>query len=80
VVVSDLRCFDDYIEHGVNGLRFEHRSPHPEQNLATALADLIAATKLVRDISDKGNMVARNFQTSVIAGKMLADFQTLIVK
>jgi glycosyltransferase involved in cell wall biosynthesis len=80
VVVSDLRCFDDYIEHGVSGLRFEHRSPHPEQNLAIALADLIAAPELIKDIAGKGNMAARDFQTSVIASKMLADFQTLIRK
>ena len=51
VVVSNLRCFDDYIEHGVSGLKFEHRSPHPEQNLAITLANLISAPSLVKDIA-----------------------------
>ena len=37
-IVSDLRCFDDYIEDGVTGLRFDHRGADPAGALAVQLA------------------------------------------
>jgi glycosyltransferase involved in cell wall biosynthesis len=78
VIVSDLRCFDDFIEHGANGLKFDHRSAGPTSNLSSQLANLIAAPRSIEKIAANGNLTARKFQTSTIAGKMLDDFRLLV--
>lgn len=41
-VVSALACFDDFIEHGVNGLRFDHRGTDPAGALASAIRDALS--------------------------------------
>lgn len=61
-VVSDLRCFDDFIEDGVTGCRFDHRAPDAARNLAETLARLMADPDLL----------AR------VAARMLADFAALL--
>ena len=33
VIVSNLRCFDDYVEDGTSGLKFDHRSDDPPASL-----------------------------------------------
>jgi glycosyltransferase involved in cell wall biosynthesis len=78
VIVSDLRCFDDFIEDGVNGLKFDHRSADPTSSLSSQLANLIAKPRSIERIAANGNMTARKFQTSTIAGKMLDDFRLLV--
>jgi glycosyltransferase involved in cell wall biosynthesis len=79
VIVSNLRCFDDYIENGVSGLKFEHRCPNPEDNLGAKLAHLIAEPQLIEEIANNAKMSARSFQTSAIASRMLDDFCQLLV-
>jgi glycosyltransferase involved in cell wall biosynthesis len=78
VIVSDLRCFDDFIENAVNGLKFDHRAADPTSNLSSQLADLVAEPRLIERIAGHGNLTARKFQTSTIAGKMLDDFSLLV--
>jgi glycosyltransferase involved in cell wall biosynthesis len=78
VVVSNLRCFDDYIEDGRSGLKFEHRCANPEENLAGKLAHLIAEPQLIEEIAKKANTAARKFQVSAIANRMLNDFESLL--
>src|SRR5207249_4220621 len=53
VVTSNLQCFDDYIEDGRSGLKFEHRCSYPEEELAGKLAHLIAEPKLIEKISEQ---------------------------
>jgi glycosyltransferase involved in cell wall biosynthesis len=78
VIVSNLRCFDDYIEDGVSGLKFEHRCANPEANLTVKLARLVGEPHLIDEIATNGNAAARKYQTSVIATKMLDDFELLV--
>jgi glycosyltransferase involved in cell wall biosynthesis len=80
VIVSNLRCFDDFVEDGVTGLKFEHRSPDPEKKLTGKLAALIAEPRLIEGIAKKGQMAAHNYRLSVIAKKMLDDFESLLGK
>jgi glycosyltransferase involved in cell wall biosynthesis len=77
-VVSDLRCFDDYIEHGVTGLRFDHRGPDRAENLAVQLARLIEKPEFLQQIADAGNRAAENFSAAKIATSMLDDFKSLL--
>jgi glycosyltransferase involved in cell wall biosynthesis len=79
-IVSDLRCFDDYIEDGVTGLRFDHRGADPADALAVQLARLIGSPDFLHEIADAGRDMAGNFRTSVIARRMLDDFKSLLAE
>jgi glycosyltransferase involved in cell wall biosynthesis len=78
VIVSNLRCFDDYVEDEVNALRFEHKCDNPETVLTAKLTRLLGDQSLMARMADKGNNTARKFHTSEIARKMLSDFQNLL--
>jgi len=77
-IVSDLRCFDDYIEDGVTGLRFDHRGADPAGALAVELARLIGSLEFLQHVAAAGRDMAGNFRTSVIARRMLDDFASLL--
>jgi glycosyltransferase involved in cell wall biosynthesis len=79
-IVSDLRCFDDYIEDGVTGLRFEHRGADPADALAVQLARIIGSPEFLHQIAAAGRDVAGNFRTSAIARHMLDDFKSLLAE
>jgi glycosyltransferase involved in cell wall biosynthesis len=76
-IVSDLRCFDDFIEDGVTGLRFDHRGADPAGALAAQLARLIGSPEFLQQIAEAGRGMAGNFRTSVVARRMLDDFKSL---
>jgi len=78
VVVSGLRCFDDFIEDGVSGLKFDHRGRSPERSLARQLARLVEDQGLRDRIAAGGHHAARNFQVPAIARRMLDDFASLM--
>jgi len=77
-IVSDLRCFDDFIEDGVTGMRFDHRGADPADALAAQLARLIGSPEFLHRIAEAGRGMAENFRTSVIARRMLDDFKSLL--
>ena len=79
-IVSDLRCFDDYIEDGVTGLRFDHRLVDAADALAVQLARLIGRPEFLQQIAAAGRDMAENFRTSVIARRMLDDFASLLTE
>jgi glycosyltransferase involved in cell wall biosynthesis len=79
-IVSDLRCFDDYIEDGVTGLRFDHRGADPADALAVQLARLIGNPEFLHQVAEAGRGMAGNFRTPVIAGRMLDDFTSLLAR
>jgi glycosyltransferase involved in cell wall biosynthesis len=73
-IVSDLRCFDDYLEEGATGLRFDHRRARPECELADRLAQLMADPVLLDRLAKAGRNAAKRFTTGSIAARMLGDF------
>lgn len=77
VIVSNLRCFDDFVEDNVSALRFDHRGPNAAANLEARLESLITQPKLVEEVAKNGNVAARRFKTANIAGMMLNDFELL---
>jgi glycosyltransferase involved in cell wall biosynthesis len=77
-IVSDLRCFDDFIEDGVTGLRFDHRGADAADALAVQLARLIGSPEFLHQVAAAGRDMAGNFRTSVIARRMLDDFASLL--
>jgi glycosyltransferase involved in cell wall biosynthesis len=79
-IVSDLRCFDDYIEDGVTGLRFDHRGADPADALAVQLARLIGSPEFLYRVAEAGREMAGSFRTSVISRRMLDDFASLLAR
>jgi glycosyltransferase involved in cell wall biosynthesis len=77
-VVSDLRCFDDFVADGEDALKFDHRHPEPQTQLAATLARLINNQDLVVRLAAAGTTTARSFRIPAIGRKMLEDFQTLL--
>jgi glycosyltransferase involved in cell wall biosynthesis len=77
-IVSNLQCFDDYIEAGATGLRFDHRGADPDRALADQLARLIGSPEFLHQVAAAGRDMAENFRTSVIARRMLDDFASLL--
>jgi len=78
IVVSGLQCFADYIEDGVTGLTFDHRSDDPAADLAAKLARLIAEPDLLPRTAANGRRVAENFGVAPIAARMIDDFHSLL--
>ncbi len=78
VVVSDLACFDDYLQAGVTGLRFDHRGPAAEEKLAECLLRLMSDPEQLARITEAGRHVAEGFRTAPIAARMLADFAVVV--
>jgi glycosyltransferase involved in cell wall biosynthesis len=78
VVVSNLRCFDDFVQDGLTALKFDHRCSDPQASLTAKLALLVEEPKLIEEIGINGNIAARKFQTSTIASRMLDDFESLL--
>jgi glycosyltransferase involved in cell wall biosynthesis len=79
-IVSDLRCFDDYIEDGVTGLRFDHRGADRAGALAVQLARLIGSSGFQQQVAAAGRDMAKNFRTSAVARRMLDDFASLLAE
>jgi len=78
VIVSDLRCFDDYVAHGATGLAFDHRAADPHEALAAQVARLVTEPDLLERIADAGRRTARRFDAASIAGRMLDDFASVV--
>ena len=78
VIVSNLRCFDDFVEDGLNALKFEHKCADPEESLTAKLARLIKEPKLIEQMAKNGGLAAHKFQARTIASKMLDDFVSLV--
>ncbi|MCM0589137.1 MAG: glycosyltransferase family 4 protein [Gloeotrichia echinulata IR180] len=76
-IVSDLTCFQDYIENEQTGYFFEHRSPDAAQNLATVMASVILNSTKRYQISIKASQKASEFSYQRISSLYLADFEDL---
>jgi glycosyltransferase involved in cell wall biosynthesis len=79
VIVSNLPCFGDFVDDGKNALRFDHSCERPEDRLAERLAQLMTDRQSLDRIARNGSVSARQFLLPVVAGKMLADFNSLLM-
>jgi glycosyltransferase involved in cell wall biosynthesis len=78
VIVSNLRCFDDYVEDGVTGLKFDHTTPDPVEALAARLLYLISEERVLERIAEAGHHAAYRFHAEPIAARMLEDFASMV--
>lgn len=77
-IVSDLACFKDFVEHGVTGLVFDHRSAESSNELANALTHLVSNPELTNKMGALATERAQAFGKERIAVRYLEDFETII--
>lgn len=76
-IVSNLACFNDYIENGSNGLIFSH-GPSSINNLSQAILKLASNTDLRRRMAVNALEVRNSHGCSRISGMLESLFKTLI--
>lgn len=77
-VVSALACFSDFLEDGVTGAVFDHRSPKAADNLAGLLVRLATTPATLAKLSTAGAARALDFGTDLLADRHLADYAALL--
>ena len=77
-VVSDLAVFREYLEPGVNGMVFDHRSKNPAEYLATVLRELIGAAERREEMGAAARQTAERFSPAAIADKYLQLFEKVV--
>jgi glycosyltransferase involved in cell wall biosynthesis len=77
-VVSDLAVFRDYLEPGVNGMAFDHRTPQAAANLAAVLRDLIEDPDRRERMGAAARQTAEKFSPAAVADKYLQLFEKVI--
>jgi glycosyltransferase involved in cell wall biosynthesis len=73
-LVSDLAVFREYLEPGVNGMVFDHRSGEAAENLAAALLGLIGDADRRRQMAVAARTKAEEFSAAAIAERYLKLF------
>lgn len=76
-LVSDLKCFKDYIEDGVTGFIFNHKSKKTVITLANKLKELVNSQDQLMRVSCNGYNKAQNYTLRHIANLYLSDFESL---
>ena len=77
-VVSDLTCFRDFLEPGVNGLIFDHRAPDAVTRLSDSLDRLISDPAGAARMGEAAARTAQRFSYSAVAEQFLSDFESLL--
>ena len=77
-VVSDLAVFSEYLEPGVNGMVFDHRSKDSAASLALVLGELIRDADRRERMGAAARQTAERFSLSAIADKYLQLFEKVV--
>jgi glycosyltransferase involved in cell wall biosynthesis len=77
-VVSDLAAFREYLQPGVNGMVFDHRSKDPAVSLASVLGELVGDARKREQLGVEARTTAERFSTGAIADKYLQLFARLV--
>ena len=75
VLASDLSAFSRVLDGGTAGAMFANEQP---DDLARVLVDLLRRPERRAELADAGQARARIFDWSVVAGKILAVYETVI--
>lgn len=76
-LVSNLECFNDYIEEGKTGLYFDSLTGDPVNNLYVVLKKLISSEDELRSIASDSYLISKKYSLNNIADKYLKDFRNL---
>jgi glycosyltransferase involved in cell wall biosynthesis len=77
VLVSDLRCFRDFILPNETGFVFERGAPDPADSLMVAFGVALSDSVRLEQIARAGQLKSEEFSRARVADKFLADFESL---
>ncbi len=77
-LVSNLKCFQDYITDGKTGFIFDHQSKDPVVTLAEKIKMLISSQSQLEKIGHNGYKKSLEYTLPRIADLYLSDFTSLI--
>lgn len=77
VLVSDLGCFRDFVEDGLTGFVFDHRTPEPMQALRARMVQLTDDEALLARVGEAGWRKAGEYALERVANRFLQDFALL---
>lgn len=73
-IVSNLECFSDFVEDGVNAIRFNHRASDSVGELKVALKKLLGDATLRSNLGAAAGKTAQKFSTEAIADHWIERF------
>lgn len=76
-IVSDLKCFKDFLKHNKNGLFFDHRSKDRVKILSNQLRKLIENPELIESLAKEGLIVNQSHSNVEIAKEFLLEFEKI---
>lgn len=76
-LVSDLKCFKDYIEDQVTGFIFNHQAQNPTVTFAEKLKELVNSQHQLMQVGLNGYKKAQNYTLPRVADLYLSDFESL---
>jgi glycosyltransferase involved in cell wall biosynthesis len=75
-IVSNLECFRDFVQDGLNGLIFDHRAENAADQLATLLSRLAHEPERLSQIGAAARTTAERYSLSAIANRYIEEFFT----
>lgn len=78
VILSNLDCFQDYLQQGVNGLLFDHRSENAPDLLAERITAVLNDPILYEKLSNGALETAKKFSADLMAEQYLRKFEELL--
>jgi glycosyltransferase involved in cell wall biosynthesis len=77
VLVSDLKCFHDFVSPNETGFVFEHDAPDPADSLVRAFRHMLSDTIRLQRVAQAGRLKSEEFSSARVADKFLTDFESL---
>jgi glycosyltransferase involved in cell wall biosynthesis len=77
-ILSNLACFREFAEDGLNCFVFDHRNGDPIANLTKALRCAMDSPDRTRDMGLNAVQTAQKFNFVAVANAYLADWRSLI--
>lgn len=78
VLVSDLKCFQDYIVDETTGYIFDRKAPDPTVHLAKKLLEIINSSEQLMKVGRNGYEKSQDYTLPRIADLYLSDFESLL--
>ena len=77
VLVSNLKCFGDFIHDGETGFMFDHRAAEPASALGVIIEQLLVDQASLARVADFGYRKSAEYSLERVADQFLADFDLL---
>ena len=77
VLVSDLKCFHDFVSPNETGFVFEQGTSDPADSLVQAFRQGLSDPIRLQRVAQAGRLKSEEFSSALVADKFLTDFESL---